>query len=188
MSGAAVPFGLVVRIPGFHPGGPGSIPGVGSNFFFYYNSTIYFLFFFFSCVENFFFYRKENWSWRTLGWQEHLEFLSDASQQKYVQHISACAHHNVHLVSILHHCDFKFSLSEYAMCTISTPCGSMDALCRWWMSYSGPFTFLTASFIDDIHLIIGHSGHTPWWDRKCIWNRQVCSRNHSLVAILVNSC
>ncbi len=24
-----VPFGLVVRIPGFHPGGPGSIPGVG---------------------------------------------------------------------------------------------------------------------------------------------------------------
>ena len=24
--------GLVVRIPGFHPGGPGSIPGVG-NFF-----------------------------------------------------------------------------------------------------------------------------------------------------------
>ena len=54
MSGAAVPFGLVVRIPGFHPGGPGSIPGVGSNFFspslfiffFYYNSTIYFLLFF----------------------------------------------------------------------------------------------------------------------------------------------
>ena len=25
------PFGLVVRIPGFHPGGPGSIPGVGRN-------------------------------------------------------------------------------------------------------------------------------------------------------------
>ena len=24
--------GLVVRIPGFHPGGPGSIPGVGSFF------------------------------------------------------------------------------------------------------------------------------------------------------------
>ncbi len=27
-----LPFGLVVRIPGFHPGGPGSIPGVGISF------------------------------------------------------------------------------------------------------------------------------------------------------------
>ena len=27
-----VPYGLVVRIPGFHPGGPGSIPGVGTTF------------------------------------------------------------------------------------------------------------------------------------------------------------
>ena len=25
-----IPFGLVARIPGFHPGGPGSIPGMGS--------------------------------------------------------------------------------------------------------------------------------------------------------------
>ena len=25
--------GLVVRIPGFHPGGPGSIPGAGTHFF-----------------------------------------------------------------------------------------------------------------------------------------------------------
>ena len=25
--------GLVVRIPGFHPGGPGSIPGTGTNYF-----------------------------------------------------------------------------------------------------------------------------------------------------------
>ena len=29
-----VPFGLVVRIPGFHPGGPGSIPGMGTICFF----------------------------------------------------------------------------------------------------------------------------------------------------------
>ena len=28
------PFGLVVTIPGSHPGGPGSIPGVGKCFFF----------------------------------------------------------------------------------------------------------------------------------------------------------
>ena len=28
-----VPFGLVVRISGFHPGGPGSIPGMGMFFF-----------------------------------------------------------------------------------------------------------------------------------------------------------
>ena len=25
--------GLVVRIPGFHPGGPGSIPGIGTTLF-----------------------------------------------------------------------------------------------------------------------------------------------------------
>ena len=29
-----VPYGLVVRIPAFHAGGPGSIPGVGKFFFF----------------------------------------------------------------------------------------------------------------------------------------------------------
>ena len=28
-----VPDGLGVRIPGFHPGGPGSIPGLGASFF-----------------------------------------------------------------------------------------------------------------------------------------------------------
>ena len=28
------PYGLAVRIPGFHPGGPGSTPGMGSTFFF----------------------------------------------------------------------------------------------------------------------------------------------------------
>ena len=27
-----VPDGLGVRIPGFHPGGPGSIPGLGVTF------------------------------------------------------------------------------------------------------------------------------------------------------------
>ena len=30
---ACVPYSLVVRIPGFHPGGPGSIPGVGNVHF-----------------------------------------------------------------------------------------------------------------------------------------------------------
>ena len=29
----AIPYGLVVRIPAFHAGGPGSIPGVGANCF-----------------------------------------------------------------------------------------------------------------------------------------------------------
>ena len=28
-----LPYGLVVRIPAFHAGGPGSIPGVGTQFF-----------------------------------------------------------------------------------------------------------------------------------------------------------
>ncbi len=27
-----VPYGLAVRIPGFHPGGPGSTPGMGIDF------------------------------------------------------------------------------------------------------------------------------------------------------------
>ena len=26
---AIIPYGLTVRIPGFHPGGPGSTPGMG---------------------------------------------------------------------------------------------------------------------------------------------------------------
>ena len=28
-----IPHGLVVRIPAFHAGGPGSIPGVGASIF-----------------------------------------------------------------------------------------------------------------------------------------------------------
>lgn len=31
-SGQNFPYGLVVRIPAFHAGGPGSIPGVGAYF------------------------------------------------------------------------------------------------------------------------------------------------------------
>ena len=30
-----IPHGLMARIPGFHPGGPGSIPGVGELRFYY---------------------------------------------------------------------------------------------------------------------------------------------------------
>ena len=40
-----LPLGLVVRIPGFHPGGPGSNPGVGSQFFFLFFSSLYCLHF-----------------------------------------------------------------------------------------------------------------------------------------------
>ena len=29
-----IPYGLAVRIPGFHPGGPGSTPGMGKDAFF----------------------------------------------------------------------------------------------------------------------------------------------------------
>ena len=28
-----IPYGLAVRIPGFHPGGPGSTPGMGITIF-----------------------------------------------------------------------------------------------------------------------------------------------------------
>ena len=34
-SGVNVRYGLVARIPGFHPGGSGSIPGTGIVFFFF---------------------------------------------------------------------------------------------------------------------------------------------------------
>ena len=30
-----IPYGLAVRIPGFHPGGPGSAPGMGTHFLVY---------------------------------------------------------------------------------------------------------------------------------------------------------
>ena len=30
-----IPYGLAVRIPGFHPGGPGSTPGMGKRFPFF---------------------------------------------------------------------------------------------------------------------------------------------------------
>ena len=40
MCAAAIRCGLVVRIPGFHPGGPGSIPGTGT--FFLYTYSTYF--------------------------------------------------------------------------------------------------------------------------------------------------
>ena len=30
---SSIPRGLMARIPGFHPGGPGSIPGVGEFLF-----------------------------------------------------------------------------------------------------------------------------------------------------------
>ena len=34
------PYGLAVRIPGFHPGGPGSTPGMGKNaFLFRFNNS-----------------------------------------------------------------------------------------------------------------------------------------------------
>ena len=30
---SSLPYGLAVRIPGFHPGGPGSTPGMGTSNF-----------------------------------------------------------------------------------------------------------------------------------------------------------
>ena len=35
----SVPYGLAVRIPGFHPGGPGSTPGMGT-FLFSFNVSL----------------------------------------------------------------------------------------------------------------------------------------------------
>ena len=31
-----LPYGLAVRIPGFHPGGPGSTPGMGTRYLFHF--------------------------------------------------------------------------------------------------------------------------------------------------------
>ena len=43
-----IPFGLVARIPGFHPGGPGSIPGMGNAFLSY---TFYFILLFHESLQ-----------------------------------------------------------------------------------------------------------------------------------------
>ena len=32
-SSSSLSYGLAVRIPGFHPGGPGSTPGMGTTYF-----------------------------------------------------------------------------------------------------------------------------------------------------------
>ena len=37
-----LPYGLAVRIPGFHPGGPGSTPGMGTFFFFFFFAALLF--------------------------------------------------------------------------------------------------------------------------------------------------
>ena len=37
-----LPYGLAVRIPGFHPGGPGSTPGMGTTTCFCFNFAIFF--------------------------------------------------------------------------------------------------------------------------------------------------
>ena len=37
---ASVPDGLGVRIPGFHPGGPGSIPGLGEFLAWYFALSV----------------------------------------------------------------------------------------------------------------------------------------------------
>ena len=39
-----IPYGLVARIPGFHPGGSGSIPGMGKFWFFLFQSDGFQLF------------------------------------------------------------------------------------------------------------------------------------------------
>ena len=39
-----LPYGLAVRIPGFHPGGPGSTPGMGTSFFnFFFLLLLFFI-------------------------------------------------------------------------------------------------------------------------------------------------
>ena len=40
-----IPYGLAVRIPGFHPGGPGSTPGMGTDISFYVLFSFFFLLF-----------------------------------------------------------------------------------------------------------------------------------------------
>ena len=54
----AVPYGLAVRIPGFHPGGPGSTPAMGiSNFFPKQHDRIIY-----SEIERTQWYLKESWN------------------------------------------------------------------------------------------------------------------------------
>ena len=55
---SAIRCGLVVRIPGFHPGGPGSIPGTGTIFFFI--DDLFLVFFFFLIANQIAVYEVHN--------------------------------------------------------------------------------------------------------------------------------
>ena len=147
MHGAAVPFGLVVRIPGFHPGGPGSIPGVGSNFFFFpiiiiiiFSLQLYRLFSFLLSVLRIFFSFTERrtevgglWVGKSI-WNSCQMFLSRSMSSN----ICACAHDNVYLAPF-YITVIKFSLSEYTMCIMYALCSISEqysALCLHRSQYS----------------------------------------------------
>ena len=55
---SCIPYGLAVRIPGFHPGGPGSTPGMGTPyvFVFFFSAELHVLLcfcLFFSLLQNY---------------------------------------------------------------------------------------------------------------------------------------
>ena len=125
----------MVRIPGFHPGGPGSIPGVGSNFFFFFlitqfYSIIYFPFF--NLFRNVYIYFLQKGELKLADFGLARAFgipVRCFSAEVCPACVCVQARDSVYLVSILHYCNVKFLFSEYFICIISTPCGSMDALC-----------------------------------------------------------
>ena len=53
-----LPYGLAVRIPGFHPGGPGSTPGMGTRYLFHFAWLFLNMYFFYFTNSFKFFFQK----------------------------------------------------------------------------------------------------------------------------------
>ena len=53
-----LPYGLAVRIPGFHPGGPGSTPGMGTRYLFHLAWLFLNMYFFYFTNSFKFFFRN----------------------------------------------------------------------------------------------------------------------------------
>ena len=78
------PYGLAVRIPGFHPGGQGSTPGMGTHFSSVQTTQVFSLFFLSSTETSYVEFIKVRCSFSTTLLQELLNALRLSFKRKYI--------------------------------------------------------------------------------------------------------